>query len=142
MLYVDTSVFVPFFVREPASEAVERWFEQAGTRTLGLSSWTVAEFVSAVGIKVRARALASAKGTSVVRQFRSLVRKSFRPIEPTSDDFEKAAWLMERFDLGLRAGDALHAAIAQNANATSLVTLDKALARAAGKVGLSCEMPA
>jgi uncharacterized protein len=142
MLYVDTSVFVPFFVREPASEAVERWFEQAGTQALGLSSWTVAEFVSAVGIKVRARALADTKGTSVVRQFRSLVRGSFRPIEPTADDFEKAAWLMERFDPGLRAGDALHAAIARNANATSLVTLDKTLARAAGSIGLSCEMPA
>ena len=142
MLYVDTSVFVPFFVREPASESVEKWFEQVGMHALGLSSWTVVEFVSAVGIKVRTHLLASAKGTSVVRQFTSLVRKSLRPIEPTSDDFEKAAWLMERFDLGLRAGDALHAAIAQNANATSLVTLDKALARAAGKIRLSCEMPA
>jgi uncharacterized protein len=142
MLYVDTSVFIPLFVREPASEAVEKWFEQAGTGALGLSSWTVAEFVSAVGSKVGARSLARAKGTSVVRQFTLLVRKSLRPIEPTSGDFEKVAWLMERFELGLRAGVALHAAIAQNANATSLVTLDETLARAAGQIGLNCEMPA
>ena len=142
MRYVDTSVFVPFFVREPASATVETWFERVGLGALTLSRWTVTEFVSAIGIKVRARALTGVKGAAVIRQFHLLVRQSLRPIEPTTADFEKAAWLMERFDLGLRAGDALHAAIAQNTNASLLVTLDKPMARAAEKIGLAREIPA
>jgi uncharacterized protein len=141
ILYVDTSVFVPFFVREPGSQSVEEWFERVGVGALALSSWTVTEFVSAIGIKVWSRSLASGEGTSIVRQFSSLVRKSLRLIEPTTADFEKAAWLMERFELGLRAGDALHVATAQNTNGTLLVTLDKALARAAGKIDLPYEIP-
>jgi predicted nucleic acid-binding protein len=142
MLYVDTSVFIPFLIREPASELVERWFAQAASNDLALSRWTVVEFVSAVGSKVRARSLANTAGTAVIRQFASLVRRSFRLIEPAAADFAKAAILMERFELALRAGDALHVAIAQNANAASLVTLDKTLARAARQLGLNGEMPA
>jgi predicted nucleic acid-binding protein len=142
MLYVDTSVFIPFLIREPASPSVERWFAQAAPNALALSSWTIAEFVSAVGNKVRACSLTHTTGTSVIRQFLSIAHKSLRLIEPTAADFAKAAILMEQFDLALRAGDALHVAIAQNANAASLVTLDKTLARAAGQLGLSCEVPA
>ncbi len=55
---------------------------------------------------------------------------------------ERASDLMLRFDLGLKAGDALHVAIAQNAGATSFVTLDKRLAAAAVQLGLAVEQPA
>ena len=140
--YVDTSVFVPFFVREPVSASVELWFERTGVDGLALSSWTVTEFVSAIGSKVRARALSGTKGTAVVRQFHLLARQSLTLIALTPEDFDSAARLRERFDLGLRAGDALHAAIARNADAALLVTLDKVLAGAAGKIGLDCEVPA
>ena len=61
---------------------------------------------------------------------------------PNNDDFLAAARMMERFDLGLRAGDALHVAIAQQAGAARLVTLDKVLARAAESLGLRVELPA
>ncbi len=61
---------------------------------------------------------------------------------PNNGDFVAAARLMEQFDLGLRAGDALHVAIAQQAGAARLVTLDKVFARAATQVGLPCELPA
>ena len=129
-------------MREPASATVETWFERVGLGALTLSRWTVTEFVSAIGIKVRARALTGVKGAAVIRQFHLLVRQSLRPIEPTTADFEKAAWLMERFDLGLRAGDALHVAIARTPMRSSLVTLDQPMARAAEKIGLACESPA
>jgi predicted nucleic acid-binding protein len=63
-------------------------------------------------------------------------------IVPTHRDFLDAAQHLEEFDLGLRGGDALHLAIAHNRRASSLVTLDNRLARAAGRLGLACEMPA
>ena len=140
--YVDTSVFVTLLVHEPASQAVEAWFERAEITDLALSSWTITEFVSAIGSKVRAGALNAREAKAVLREFHALVHTSLTPIVPNNGDFVAAARLMEQFDLGLRAGDALHVAIAQQAGAARLVTLDKVLARAATQVGLPCELPA
>ncbi len=53
---------------------------------------------------------------------------------------ERAGRLLERFELGLRAGDALHLAIAQRLG-TPLVTLDRRLATAAAAVGLEVIVP-
>lgn len=142
ILYVDTSVFVTFFVREPASDTVDAWFERTKITDLALSSWTIAEFVGAIGSKVRGGALSAREGEAVVREFHALVQGSLPPIVPNNDDFLAAARMMERFDLGLRAGDALHVAIAQQAGAARLVTLDKVLARAAESLGLRVELPA
>ena len=57
-------------------------------------------------------------------------------------DFARANDLMLDYPLGLRAGDALHVAVALNAGAGCLVTLDVTMARAAESLGLRCESPA
>jgi predicted nucleic acid-binding protein len=139
---VDTSVFVSFLVHEPTSAAVEQWFEQVEIEAVALSSWTIVEFVSAIGTKVRAHSLSSATGKAAIREFTSLVSRSLRPIEPSAGDFARAASIMERFELGLRAGDALHLAIAHRVHAASIVTLDKVLARATERLGLPSHTPA
>ena len=38
MVYVDTSALVPFFIREPKSEALIAWLESSGER-LAVSEW-------------------------------------------------------------------------------------------------------
>ena len=47
-------------------------------------------------------------------------------------------WYVRRFDLALRAPDALHLAIARRLDAT-LVTLDRRLAAAAGELGIAVD---
>jgi len=141
MLYVDTSVFVPFFVPEPTSPAVEEWFERVGLDAVALSSWTLTEFASAIGAKVRMKLIPSDSAAAVLLRFHALARDSLPPIVPTGRDFVEAARLMEQFDLGLRAGDALHLAIARSADAARFVTLDKPLVAAAEWAGLACELP-
>ena len=52
MIYLDTSAAVPLFVREPASAAVDAWFETCSDPLLS-SDWIVTEFASALSLKER-----------------------------------------------------------------------------------------
>ncbi|WFR94133.1 PIN domain-containing protein [Rhizobium tumorigenes] len=54
--------------------------------------------------------------------------------------FEAAARLCDRHELGIRAADALHLAIAMDASAT-LVTFDHLLQTAASSLGHPCLAP-
>ncbi|MFO1035988.1 MAG: type II toxin-antitoxin system VapC family toxin [Geminicoccaceae bacterium] len=142
MVYVDTSVFVPLFIAEPASDRVQAWFKEIPTGEAAVSHWTLVEFVSAVGAKVRTRELPEARAILVLRQFQSTVDSSLQVIEPRTQDFAGAAKLMERFESGLRAGDALHLAVALGAGANALATLDAVLECACAASGLPCVKPA
>lgn len=69
------------------------------------------------------------------RQFRT---DSLADIEVAPHHFEAAARMCDRPDLGLRAGDALHIAIAESGHLT-LVTLDTRMADAALQLGIPVE---
>ena len=47
MIYLDTSAAVPMFVPEPASPAIEAWFESC-TEPLVSSDWIVTEFCECI----------------------------------------------------------------------------------------------
>ena len=53
-----------------------------------------------------------------------------------ADDVRKTILLVRRLELGLQAPDALHLVLARRAD-TTVVTLDKVMARAAEELGLS-----
>jgi len=55
MIYLDTSALVPPLVHERESPAVRARVAALPAAELAISEWTIAEFVSAVGIKVRSR---------------------------------------------------------------------------------------
>ena len=95
-----------------------------------------------MGLRVRMGHLAPPSARTLVGAFHDLARRSLTVLPVSPADLERTSDLMLRFDLGLRAGDALHVAIAQNAGATSFVTLDKRLAAAAAQLGLAVEQPA
>lgn len=141
MRYLDASAAVPLYVKEASSQAVQRWFHARSPADIALSSWTLTEFTSALVIRVRAGSVPSTTACSVVAAFRGLARLSLTMLPFGPADFDRASDLMLRFDLGLRAGDALHVAIVQNAGVTSLVTLDKRLASAARQLGIAVESP-
>lgn len=143
MLYLDTSVLVPLFVPEPLSEPVRAWFEvQASTTaTLAISAWTLTEFASAMGIKVRDKKLIPEQAKTACALMQKLQLDSLRVFTPTRSAFERAAEYLAQHALGLRAGDALHLAIAQNENVDCFYTLDRRLIEAARKLKLRVESP-
>jgi uncharacterized protein len=76
---------------------------------------------------------------SAVSLFTNLRAQSLSIAPVTREHFLSAARFSDQSRLGLRAGDALHVAVAGGLGAT-LCTLDKRLAEAAVALGVSAEM--
>lgn len=66
-----------------------------------------------------------------IGQFDELVADSFQVLMPSTADYERAKKYIQNFTTKLRAGDALHLAIANNNGAKTLYTLDMGLLNAA-----------
>jgi predicted nucleic acid-binding protein len=60
---------------------------------------------------------------------------------PSREDYVRAAWYLQDLKSGLRGGDALHAAVAENNRATRLLTLDKVFVKAARETGVPVIVP-
>ena len=73
------------------------------------------------------------------RLFTRLQGESIAVVPITRDHFLAAARFANQSGLGLRAGDALHVAVAAELGAT-ICTLDKRLAEATVALGVSAEM--
>ena len=65
-----------------------------------------------------------------------MVTDGFVVLMPTETDFGKAKHYLARHTAGLRAGDALHLAIAFNNMAEAIFTLDKTLLAVGTALGL------
>ncbi len=141
MHYIDTSILVSLYVPEPDSAAVRAWFETQSTETFAMSDWTLVEFASAMGLKVRAGTLRTAQAHAACSLTNQLAKDSFRIITPTRDDYARAAGYLARHALGLRAGDALHATIAKSEAPMSLITLDRSLIAAGRRLKLRIASP-
>lgn len=64
-------------------------------------------------------------------RFEALIAESYEVLTPRPADYELARQFVLNFPAALRAGDALHVAIAKNHAATKLLTLDEGLLKAA-----------
>ena len=100
-----------------------------------ISDWVIAEFSAAISIKLRVGSIDLVKRGAALAAFATMIDESFEIAPITSAQFQAAARFAERHELGLRAGDALHLAIANDQGAT-LCTLDKGLARAGKTLGV------
>lgn len=123
MIYLDTSAAVPLFVPEPASAAVDAWYEGC-TEPLVSSDWIVTEFASALAMKERAGALAAKDARDAWREFEAFCDAGLRLMPLSREAYREAAALARQHGHGLRAGDALHLAAALEAGAKDLATLD------------------
>ncbi len=141
MIYLDTSVLVPLFVPEPDSDPMRAWFDTRSGETLAISDWTLTEFASAMGIKVRDKGLKPDQARKACSLMGELVADSLKVFTPTRSDYRRAAEHLGHHTLGLRAGDALHLAIAQNEGVARLYTLDRRLLEAARKLNLRAASP-
>ncbi len=136
MIYVDTSALVPIFIREPMSEAVMDWIESTDER-LAISEWSLVEFASAAAMKVRtghASATLAKQATSRVREF---AQKNCTVVVPGREEFRRAAELAGDDSLKLRAGDALHLAIAASLGAKGVLCLDNEMVASAKSLGMN-----
>ncbi len=136
MIYVDTSALVPAFIHEPKSEAVLTWIESSGER-LVVSEWAIAEFSSAAAIKVRTGEIASAMAKRARERFLGFAQDHCSIAVPQRSEFRRAAELAGDPDLKLRAGDALHLAIAEASKVQGILCLDETMAAGAKTIGLN-----
>jgi hypothetical protein len=137
LIYLDTSVLVAAHTREPHTALAQGWLAGQVADALLVSTWTLVECDSALAIKTR-RGELDAPGQAAARaDIDALVARLAPVVTATTSDFERARTLCRDSDRGLRAGDALHLAMALGRKATGLATLDTTLARSAEAHGLA-----
>ena len=136
MLYFDTSFLAPLILAEATSEKIERLMSRLPAGELAVSHWTRVEFSSLLAREVRMGGLAAEAARQADAQFEAMVAESFVVWPPVAADFEMAKQHLARFETGMRAGDALHLAIAANNKAEKVYSLDKGMAKAGKMLGL------
>jgi predicted nucleic acid-binding protein len=128
-LYCDTAVMVSAFTAEAHSDDVRAWLSRQ-TDGLAVSHWVVTEFSGALAMKRRLSVIDTVGWNDVMKAWQRFYKGELSVEPVTAADFERAATLMDRGDLKLRSGDALHLAIVLD-RGWSLATLDHDLAQAA-----------
>jgi uncharacterized protein len=137
--YLDTSVLLPTLIAEPTTEAV---YDCLGAyeQELLISDFAAAEVASALSRLVRMARLTYVDASARLADFDAWRTAMALPVDIGSSDARLAYIYVRRFDLGLRAPDALHLAIARRLDAT-LITLDRRLAAAAREMGITVNVP-
>lgn len=135
--YIDTSVLVAAHTREPRTALAQAWLTAQGGNQLILSSWTLVECDSALAIKERRGEIDAATQAAVIAEIEALAARIKPLIAPTDVDYRRARELCRYSASRLRAGDALHLALALRLGATHLATLDEILAANAIAHGLA-----
>lgn len=137
--YLDASVLLPTLIAEPATEAVYDCLGTDGQELL-IGDFAAAEVASALSRLVRMALLTDTDASARLADFDAWRAAMSLPVDIAASDARLADIYARRFDLGLRAPDALHLAIARRLDAT-LVTLDRRLATAAREMGITAEVP-
>lgn len=136
MFYFDTSFIAPLLLPEAASDAIEAFMRSLRSGLLSTSAWTRVEFASLVSRRVRMRELHEDQATAVRMRFEQLLSESFRIVIPGAADYDTAAMFLRNHRSGLRAGDALHLAVAHSQEMRMLYSLDARMVKAAQMLGI------
>jgi uncharacterized protein len=138
-LYLDASVIIPVVVDERFTKAVGAFLVGWGD-SLTVSDFAAAEVASALSRLVRMGVLEIAEAEQRLADFDVWRAGETDPAEMDAHDCRLANTYVRRFDLKLRAKDALHAAICRRLE-LQLATLDRRLAAAARVLGINVVVP-
>lgn len=134
MIYLDTSVLGAIFFREPGAADLVARLESQRKAKLMISAWTLTEMASIGGIKQRTGAIDAETRQQAIANFQRFASMHLVTVEIDPADFRTAAVLIES-PTALRAGDALHLAIARRLGAR-IASLDRRLCAATEVLGL------
>ena len=136
MIYVDTSAWIAHHTTETATAAVQSWFAQQVFSDLACSEWVKTEYASGLSLKMRRGELTDAQFSEAHQVFAELCVAGPVWMAVEKQDFFEAARLCVDFACGLRAGDALHLAVALRTRCRGFLSLDGVLNKNAARCGL------
>ncbi len=136
-VYLDTSVIVSMFTTDAHTSRATTFLARANDR-LALSDWTATEFSSALALGTRVGRLTSLERGAAEAAFQSWQEREPFASALDPNDIRVARNLIKTTARPLRAGDALHIAIAQRLGC-SLGTFDVGMRDAAVDLGLQIE---
>lgn len=138
-VYLATSVLIPTLIDEPTSGAVGAYLIGVEEELL-ISDFAAVEVASGLSRLVRMGLLDAAEAAARLIDFETWRAATSVPAEVHAADVRLAYAYVRRFELALRAPDALYLAIARRLDAT-LVTLDLRLAHAACEFRVAVAVP-
>jgi uncharacterized protein len=137
--YLDTSILVSSLVREIHTDRAQQWLSEQMSEDLAISDWVVSELSSALSLKLRTKQISEENRAEALAGFVRFSGDFLLVLPVSTPHFRVAARFADHHELGLRAGDALHLAVASESGA-ALYTLDQRLAAAGPVVGVKTHL--
>lgn len=141
MFYLDTSFVGPLFVQEDTTARALAWLERNRQVPLLASPWLAVEFASSLARRVRMKDIDATTADALFERFADWQTERCQMLDATAGDFANAAAAVRQYGSGLRAGDALHLALARNNGNLTVMTFDHGMRRAAALLGIPLGAP-